>query len=108
MNKNAMKPQDEPRNPDAPEAVNREQRDDAAQAQSVAEDARTARPLTASDKPAAHDETDDVQDLVDHMHQMDRSGHIDMDAYRGERSDDDEEGELGPTAVENPAPRGAP
>lgn len=43
----------------------------------------------------------DVQDLVDHMHDMVRSGHIDMDAYRGERSDDDEEGALGPAGEDD-------
>ena len=36
-----------------------------------------------------------VQDLVDHMRQMDSSGRIDMSAFRGERNDDDEEGMLG-------------
>ena len=42
------------------------------------------------------------------MRQMERSGRIDMDAYRGERSDDDEEEELGPGGVEDDQPRGAP
>jgi hypothetical protein len=85
---------------DAPEAVNREQEDEEAQAQSVGEDAREARPLGDSDKPPARSETDDAQDLVDHMRQMEHSGRIDMDAYRGERSDDDEEDNLGPGGTE--------
>lgn len=43
---------------------------------------------------------DDTQDVVDHMHQMERSGQIDMDAYRGERSDDDEPDSFGEAALE--------
>ena len=93
---------------DAPEARNREQDDEAAQAQSVAEAARREARLEDSDKPTNGDASDDVQDLVDHMRQMERSGRIDMDAYRGERSDDDEEDELGPGGVEDDEPRGAP
>src|SRR3546814_19370095 len=93
---------------EAPGAVNREQRDDDAQAQTVAEAARHGRRLEDSKKPPGRDERDDVQDLVDHMRQMERSGRIDMDAYRGERSDDDEEDELGPGGVAEEEPRGAP
>ena len=59
-------------------------------------------------KVSSGDPSDDVQDLVDHMTQMERSGQIDMDAYRGERSDDDDEDELGPGGVEDGGPRGAP
>lgn len=101
---------DDPRKPeaDAPEAHNREQDDEAAQAQSVAEAARHARLQEDSEKAPGGDETEDAQDLVDHMRQMERSGVIDMDAYRGERSDDDEDGELGPGGVEDDEPRGAP
>ena len=101
---------DDPRKPeaDAHEARNREQDDEQAQAQSVAEAARRDRPQEDSDKVGNGDESDDVQDLVDHMRQMERSGRIDMDAYRGERSDDDEEDELGPGGVEDDEPRGAP
>lgn len=92
----------------APEARNREQEDEEAQAQTVAEAARHLHPQEDSDKTPARGEGDDAQDLVDHMRQMERSGRIDMDAYRGERSDDDEEDELGPGGVEDDAPRGAP
>lgn len=93
---------------EAPEALNREQQDEEAQAQTVAEAARRDRPLEDSDKVPARGENDDVQDLVDHMRQMESSGRIDMDAYRGERSDDDEDGELGEDGIEDDEPRGAP
>src|SRR3546814_3766415 len=95
---------DDPRKPeaDAPEARNREQDDEDAQAQSVAEAARSEARLEDSDKPKSGDVADDAQDLVDHMRQMERSGRIDMDAYRGERSDEDEEDELGPGDRKNP------
>ena len=99
---------EQPRPQDAPETVNREQEDEEAQAQSVAEAARNARPIGDSVKAPSRDETDDAQDLVDHMRQMERSGRIDMDAYRGGRSDDDEDGELGEEGIEDGAPRGAP
>ncbi len=92
----------------APEAHNREQDDEEAQAQSVAEAARRDRPQQDSDKVNSGDDSDDAQDLVDHMNQMERSGVIDMDAYRGERSDDDEDDELGPGGIEDDEPRGAP
>ena len=101
---------DDPRKPEAeaPEARNREQDDETAQAQSVAAAARREARLEDSDKKPGSDASDDVQDLVDHMRQMERSGRIDMDAYRGERSDDDEDDELGPGGVEDDEPRGAP
>ncbi|NIJ35479.1 DNA-directed RNA polymerase delta subunit [Sphingopyxis panaciterrae] len=101
---------DTPRKPEseAPEALNREQQDEEAQAQTVAEAARRERRLEDSDKVKSGDESDDAQDLVDHMRQMERSGRIDMDAYRGERSDDDEDGELGEGGIEDDEPRGAP
>src|SRR3990167_4640154 len=92
---------------DAPEARNREQDDEDAQAQIVAEAAQEERRQQDSDKATSGDERDDVQDLVDHMRQMRRSGVIDMDAYRGERSDDADD-ELGPGGVEDDQPRGAP
>jgi len=92
----------------APEALNREQEDEDAQAQTVAEAARRERPLGESRKAKARYEDRDTPDLVDHMRQMERSGRIDMDAYRGERSDDDEDGELGKDGIDDDAPRGAP
>ena len=101
---------DDPRKPeaDAPEARNREQDDEEAQAQSVAEAARREARLQDSEKKRSGDESDDAQDLVDHMRQMERSGVIDMDAYRGERSDDDEDDELGPGGIDDDEPRGTP
>jgi hypothetical protein len=82
----------------APETVNDEQEDEDSQAQQVAEEARgrgTGPGLGDSEKVSTGDESDDVQDLVDHMEQMNRSGRIDLDAFRGERNDDDEDGMLG-------------
>lgn len=101
---------DTPRKPEAeaPEALNREQQDEETQAQTVAEAARHERRLADSEKVKNGDESDDAQDLVDHMRQMERSGRIDMDAYRGERSDDDEDSELGEGGIEDDEPRGAP
>jgi hypothetical protein len=86
-------------NPDlAPENDNSEQEDEDAQAQTVADDALSLTSedgLSDSEKVSTGDDSDNVQDLVDHMNQMDRSGRIDMDAYRDERNDDDEDGLMG-------------
>lgn len=88
----------------APELVNDEQEDESAQAQTLADEAlgreSSAFGLGDSEKASTGDETDDVQDLVDHMVQMETSGHIDMSAYRGERNDDEEEGRYGEAAEE--------
>ena len=77
----------------APENENSEQLDGDAQAQTVTEDALTrATSVLGTDSvhvPSAPGEPD-AQDLVDHMKQMDRSGTIDMSAYAGEPSHDDE------------------
>jgi len=77
----------------APENNNSEQDADAdAQSQRVAEEARlhgTELGLEDSEKVSAGDDTADVPDLVDRMKAMVSSGHIDMDAYRGEPNDDD-------------------
>jgi hypothetical protein len=87
---------------DTPETVNNEQDDEGAQAQTVADEAmeRNTSVLGLSDteKVSGGIDDDDTQDLVDHMKQMESSGHIDMDAFRGERNDDDEEGILGDAA----------
>lgn len=94
---------DEPIEPHAglaPETVNRSEEDEDAQSQTVAVDAALVDEspfgLEESIKVSSGSPEDDVEDLVDHMRSMVRSGHIDMDAYRGERNDDDEEGALGP------------
>lgn len=94
---------------EAPEARNAEQEDEQGQAQQVAEDARRAAAGAGfSTEESEHGERgnvagmnpEDLQDVVDHMNQMERSGRIDMDAYRGERSDDDESGMLGEGGME--------
>lgn len=86
----------------APETVNTEQDDEDSQAQSVADQAyhRDALGLGDTVKVSTGDDLDDVQDLVDHMRQMDSSGLIDMGAFAGERNDDEEEGRYGPAAEE--------
>ena len=85
-------------------ADNSEQDDEAAQAQTVSDEALGRSPsntgLSDSDKVKSGDETDDTQDLVDRMRQMDSSGRIDLGAFDGERNDDDEEGMLGPQGEE--------
>jgi hypothetical protein len=84
----------------APETVNDEQEDEDTQAQSVADQAqgRTASNAGLSDtekvKGGIQDE-DDIEDVVDHMNQMDTSGTIDMSAYDGEETMDDLEGRYG-------------
>lgn len=92
-----------------PRADNREQDDEPAQAQTVADDAirgKAARQITAEDSEhggttnPAQLAPDDTQDVVDHMEQMESSGIIDMDAFRGERSDDDEAEMMGVDGME--------
>ncbi|WP_225205477.1 hypothetical protein [Novosphingobium huizhouense] len=97
----------------APEAHNAEQDDEDAQAQTLAdeaigratsvfgEDGETERAGGGlGDEPGS-----DTPDIVDHMKQMVTSGRIDMDAYRGERSDDDEEGLYGEQGIDDDTPR---
>lgn len=91
---------------ETPEAYNAEQDDEGAQAQQVAEDVRN-RPAFfegqsghGSKTNPAQINADDEQDVVDHMQQMERSGQIDMGAYRGERNDDDETEMLGEEGME--------
>ena len=93
----------------APEAHNSEQDDEGAQAQTVAEQALRGSGETFSDseKVRGGDPGDGTPDLVDHMNQMASSGRIDMSAFRGERSDDDEEGLYGQDGIEDDTPRGA-
>ena len=99
----------------APEAHNAEQDDEQAQAQTLAdqaigrvtgasgEDGETVRAGDDPDEPGAG-----TPDVVDHMKQMVTSGRIDMGAFRGERSDDDEEGYYGEQGIDDNTPRGAP
>ena len=93
----------------APEAHNTEQDDEGSQAQTVAEEALRGggEALSDSEKVRGGDPGDGTPDLVDHMNQMASSGHIDMGAFRGERSDDDEEGLYGQDGIEDETPRGA-
>ena len=86
-----------------------EQEDESAQAQTVADDAiRGLANAQGQNEDSVHGGTtnpaqitpDDEQDVVDHMQQMERSGRIDMDAFRGERNDDDEAGMLGEGGME--------
>jgi hypothetical protein len=84
----------------APETVNPEQDEEDTQAQTLAEEAqgRASNGLGLEDsekvKGGIADE-DDIEDLVDHMNQMDTSGVIDMSAYRGEETMDDLENRYG-------------
>jgi sigma54-dependent transcription regulator len=82
-----------------PEADNSEQDHDADdQAQTVADQARGRESklgIEDSKKVSTGSEFDDVQDLVDKIAQMDSSGRIDMDAYRGEPNHDDNVDKLG-------------
>ena len=96
-------PQDQPIEPTAdlpPETINLPQEDEDSQSQTVANAASSRGEddygLDDSDKLSSGEDDDDVQDLVDHMQDMVRSGRRDMDAYRGDRNDDDEDGLLGP------------
>lgn len=88
----------------APELVNLSQDDEDAQSQSVAADAQyvdeSPYGFEEGTKVSTGNPSDDVEDLVDHLHSMVRSGQIDMDAYRGERNDDDVEGAFGPAGEE--------
>lgn len=97
----------------APELHNDEQDDEPDQAQSLADEALgRATTVFGSDEETERvpgqgdDESGSTPDLVDHMKQMVTSGRIDMGAFRGERSDDDEEGYLGEAAIEDKTPRG--
>ncbi|MFN6933884.1 MAG: hypothetical protein ACK4NZ_01895 [Tsuneonella sp.] len=80
----------------APETHNSEQDDEQSQAQTVADQANALRKgdPTSSVK---HDTTE-VPDLVDHMRDMESSGRIDMGAFRGEPSMDDEDETYGTSA----------
>lgn len=92
-------PSDDP----PPETVNLSQEDEPTQAQTFGKAAQNLRSdkfvLAESRKVVSGKVDDDVQDLVDHMRGMAASGRIDMDAYRGERNDDDEEESLGSAAA---------
>ena len=106
-----------PRLPDpdlAPEAHNSSQDDAGEQAQTLADEVLgRAAAVKSGDTEKPHyagisdSDGDSTPDLVDTMNQMVSSGHIDMGAFAGERSDDDEEGSLGEQGLEDEGPRGA-
>ncbi len=87
----------------APETHNSEQDDHGSQAQEIAKEAQasaSAHSPTESTKSAnKSDLTDDsTQDVIDHMRDMESSGRIDMDAYRGEPNHDDNVDKFGKSA----------
>ena len=85
----------------APETHNDEQDDHRSQAQEVAEQARSLTSETHSPTESTRGPNssglmgDSTQDTVDHMRDMESSGRIDMDAYRGEPNHDDDAGKYG-------------
>ena len=96
----------------APETHNDEQDDHLSQAQQVADDARALAGQTGSPtesiKRRNPGDDDSTQDLIDHMRDMERSGRIDMSAYRGEPNMDDEDGKYGDAAERDPDMAGGP
>jgi hypothetical protein len=92
----------------APENRNAEQDDGDSQAQTVADESlgRASDDFAPedSDKVPAGDDSDDAEDLVDHMKQMVTSGRVDNSAYTGEPSFDDDEGRYGPGGNEDDLP----
>lgn len=84
----------------APETVNPEQEEEDTQAQTVAGEAQGRTPSDAglgdSEKvKGGVEDEDNLEDLVDHIRQMDSSGNIDMSAYDGEETMDDLENRYG-------------
>ena len=85
----------------APETHNDEQDDHRAQAQEVAQQAEQLNTETGSPTESTKGPNssglmgDSTQDTIDHMRDMESSGRIDMDAYRGEPNHDDNEGKYG-------------
>lgn len=96
------------RSDDTPENYNSEQDDERSQAQTVAGDAMRSNADNQSGEASEHGgatnpaqiDADDAQDVVDHMNQMQRSGRIDLGAYRGERNDDDQPEMIGEGGME--------
>lgn len=102
-------PSDEARQADlAPETHNDEQDDQREQAQQVAEEAEGQTPATSSpldsERVNRGIEGNSEQDLVDRMRDMEQSGRIDMDAYRGEPNLDDNEDKYGSANKVDKAP----
>ncbi len=93
-----------------PEVHNQEQDDEDSQAQTLADEAigraTDSFGLSDTEKVGTGEDDGGMPDLVDHMRQMESSGRIDMSAFRGERNDDDEDGNLGEGGREDDFPRG--
>ena len=89
----------------APENQNAEQDDTGEQAQTLADEARGRDAgefaTDDSEKVSTGEESDDVEDVVDHMEQMVSSGGIDNSAYAGEPNFDDNEDKYGPGSKED-------
>ncbi|MBX7494412.1 hypothetical protein K3172_00925 [Qipengyuania sp. 6B39] len=85
----------------APETHNDEQDDHRSQAQEVAEQAQSLTRETGSPTESVKSDNssglmgDSTQDTIDHMRDMESSGRIDMDAFRGEPNHDDNAGKYG-------------
>ena len=92
----------------APENENAEQRDSDTQSQTIADEARDAATaafgLEDSEKLESSFDAPDVQDLVDHMKQMQTSGTVDMSAYAGEPNHDDDTDKYGKRAKPDDLP----
>ncbi|MEW4449720.1 hypothetical protein [Qipengyuania sp. JC766] len=79
----------------APETHNDEQDDHRNQAQEVTKEARSTTVATGSPTESEKGPNksglmnDSTQDVVDHMRDMESSGRVDMDAYKGEPNHDD-------------------
>ena len=83
----------------APETHNDEQDDERSQAQTVSEDAQHEATRSPTESVKGDNSSglmgDSTQDTIDHMRDMESSGRIDMDAYRGEPNHDDNAGKYG-------------
>ncbi|MGI9374571.1 MAG: hypothetical protein ACR2PC_00540 [Tsuneonella suprasediminis] len=80
----------------APELHNSEQDNESSQAQTIAEQAQHQTQHSPTESVKGPNDSDlmgdSTQDVIDHMRDMESSGRIDMDAYRGEPNMDDDEG----------------
>lgn len=92
----------------APETHNDEQNDHRSQAQKVAQQAKATTIETRSPTESKKSENqsglmgDSTQDTVDHMRDMESSGRIDMDAYKGEPNHDDNVDKYGKGLAKKP------
>ena len=104
MTEQKIKSQEERQANFAPETHNDEQDDHRSQAQEIAAQARdhasAAQSPTESTKSTNQSGLtgDSTQDTVDHMRDMESSGRIDMDAFRGEPNHDDNVDKFGNAA----------